>query len=82
MNYRWTLPTAFEQQVQKLSLNKGTCVASEPLREWCERNKEQLKEWGIFVEVHMSISQGVESLTRGRHSHIDSRLTRPRARLS
>jgi hypothetical protein len=89
MNYRSTLPTAFEEQVQKLGLNERTCGASTQLREWCERNKEHcyipewlLKQWRISVEVHMSMSQEVESLTRGRHSHIGSRLARPKPRLS
>jgi hypothetical protein len=50
------IPTAFEEQVQKLGLNDQTCATSEELRQWCKRNKDRcyipewlLKRWGIPV---------------------------------
>ena len=53
--------TAFEEQVEKLGLNEQTCVASEELRRWCERNKDRcyipewlLKQWGIPVDPNVS----------------------------
>jgi hypothetical protein len=55
------VPTAFEEQVEKLGLNEQTCVASEELRRWCERNKDRcyipewlLKQWGIPVDPNVS----------------------------
>jgi hypothetical protein len=55
------LPTAFEEQVQKLGLTEQTCVASEELRRWCERNKDRcyipewlLKRWQISVDPNVS----------------------------
>jgi hypothetical protein len=41
MMYRSILPTAFEQQVRKLGLTEATCATSTPLREWCERKRNQ-----------------------------------------
>ena len=50
------LATAFQEQVRKRGLNTQTCVASEELRRWCERNKNHcyiperlLERWGIVV---------------------------------
>jgi hypothetical protein len=75
MSYRSTLPTAFEEQVRNLGLTERTCAASKELRKWCERNKNQsyvpewlLKRWGIHVNADTTVSQGPESLIRGRHS--------------
>jgi hypothetical protein len=55
------LPTAFEEQVRKLGLTEQTCVASEELRHWCERNKDRcyipewlLKQWEISVDPNVS----------------------------
>ena len=55
------LPTAFEEQVEKFGLNEHTCVASEELRQWCERNKDRcyipewlLKQWRIAVDPNVS----------------------------
>lgn len=57
-----TMLTAFERQVQKLGLDEGSCVASEELRGWCERNKDQcyipewlLKRWGMVVDVDVKV---------------------------
>ena len=54
---RSRLATAFEDQVRKLGLNAEACATSEPLREWCERNKDRcyiperlLEGWGLSVE--------------------------------
>ena len=53
--------TAFEQQAQKLGLTEQTCVTSEELRHWCERNKDRcyipewlLKRWQISVDPNLS----------------------------
>jgi hypothetical protein len=50
------VPTAFEEEVQRLGLNEQTCATSEKLKHWCDRNKERcyipessLKRWGIQV---------------------------------
>jgi hypothetical protein len=55
------VPTAFEEQVQKLGLTEQTCAASEKLKQWCERNKDRyyipeslLKRWGIPVDPNFS----------------------------
>jgi hypothetical protein len=55
------VPTAFEEQVQRLGLNEHTCVTSEELRQWCKRNKDRcyipeslLKQWGIAVDPNFS----------------------------
>jgi hypothetical protein len=55
------LPTAFDQQVQKLGLTEQTCATSEELRQWCERNKDRcyipewlLKRWRIAVDPNVS----------------------------
>jgi len=52
--------TAFEEQAQKLGLTEQTCVSSEEMRQWCERNKDrryipewQLKRWGIAVDPNV-----------------------------
>ena len=57
-----TMPTAFERQVRKLGLNEGSCVASQELRKWCERNKDQcyipewlLKRWGMVVDPDVRV---------------------------
>jgi hypothetical protein len=57
-----TMLTAFERQVQKLGLDERSCVASEELRAWCERNKDQsyipewlLKRWGMVVDVDVKV---------------------------
>ena len=89
MGHRWTLPTAFEQQVQKLGLNERTCVASKQLREWCERNKEHcyipewlLKQWEISVDADLTSSRGPESLAPARPSLFISRSARPKGKLN
>ena len=55
------IPTAFEEQVQKLGLNEQTCATSEKLKQWCERNKDRcyipewlLKQWGMSVDPNVS----------------------------
>jgi hypothetical protein len=55
------VPTAFEEQVQKLGLNEQTCETSEKLRQWCQCNKDRcyiperlLKRWGITVDPNVS----------------------------
>ena len=55
------LPTAFEEQVQKLGLNEQNCATSEELRHWCKSNKDRcyipewlLKRWGISVDPNVS----------------------------
>ena len=55
------LPTAFEEQVQKLGLNAQTCETSEALKQWCERNKDRcyipewlLKRWGMSVDPNVT----------------------------
>ena len=55
------VPTAFEEQVEKLGLNDQTCATSEELRQWCQRNKDRcyipeslLKWWGISVDPNLS----------------------------
>ena len=52
------LLTEFERQVERLGLNKTEYVASEPLRRWCERNRNRcyvpewlLEAWGLTVET-------------------------------
>ena len=60
MDHQPTMPTAFEQQVRKLGLNKQTCAASRELRQWCERNKDHcyipewlLEQWGMSVDPNV-----------------------------
>jgi hypothetical protein len=69
-NPKWTtgqfrpipkLPTAFEEQVQKLGLNDQTWATSEALQRWCESNKNRryipewlLKQWRIFVDAELN----------------------------
>jgi hypothetical protein len=55
------VPTAFEDQIEKLGLNEHTCATSEKLRQWCERNKDRcyipeslLKRWGMSVDPNVS----------------------------
>ena len=55
------MPTAFEEQVQKLRLNEQTCATSEKLKQWCERNKDRcfvpewlLKRWRMSVDPNFS----------------------------
>jgi hypothetical protein len=55
------VPTAFDEQAQKLGLNEQNCVGSEELRHWCKRNKDRcyipewlLKRWGISVDSNVS----------------------------
>jgi hypothetical protein len=55
------VPTAFEEQVQKLGLNDQTCATSEKLKVWCERNKDRcyipewlLKQWRLSVDPNVS----------------------------
>jgi hypothetical protein len=55
------LPTAFEEQIQKLGLNEQTCATSEKLKEWCKRNKDRcyipeslLALWRIAVDVKIN----------------------------
>jgi hypothetical protein len=55
------VPTAFEEQVQKLGLNEQTCATSEKLRQWCQCNKDRcyilewlLKQWRITVDPNVS----------------------------
>ena len=55
------VPTAFEEQVQKLGLNEQTCATSEKLRQWCQSNKDRcyipewlLKRWRITVDPNVS----------------------------
>jgi len=62
MEHQHTKPTAFEEKVQKLGLNRETCAASEELRRWCERNKEEcyipewlLEQWGMSVDPNAPI---------------------------
>ena len=50
--------TEFETQVKRLGLSRAQYVASEPLRRWCERNRNRcyvpewlLEAWGLTVEV-------------------------------
>ena len=52
------LVTEFEMQVERLGLSKAQYVASEPLRRWCERNRNRcyvpewlLEAWGLTVEA-------------------------------
>jgi len=45
------VPTAFEEQVQRLGLNEQTCATSEKLKQWCERNKRSLLHSGVVVEA-------------------------------
>jgi hypothetical protein len=55
------IPTAFEEQVQKLGLNEQTCMTSEKLRQWCQSNKDRcyipewlLKKWRMSVDPNVS----------------------------
>jgi hypothetical protein len=55
------VPTAFEEQVEKLGLDEQSCATSEKLKQWCERNKDRcyipeslLKLWGIPVDPNVS----------------------------
>jgi hypothetical protein len=55
------VPTAFEEQVEKLGLNDQTCASSEELRRWCTSHKDRcyipewlLKRWGIAVDPNVS----------------------------
>jgi hypothetical protein len=55
------LPTAFEEQVQRLGLNEQTCATSQELEQWCKRNKDSryipewlLKHWRISVDPNFS----------------------------
>jgi hypothetical protein len=55
------VPTAFEEQLEKLGLNEQTCATSEKLKQWCERNKDRcyipeslLKRWGMSVDPNVS----------------------------
>jgi hypothetical protein len=55
------VPTAFEEQVQKMGLTEHTYVTSEELRQWCQRNKDRcyipewlLKQWGMPVDPNVS----------------------------
>jgi len=50
------VPTEFEEQIERLGLTYQTCVGSERLRQWCERNKDRcyipewlLKQWAIVA---------------------------------
>jgi hypothetical protein len=50
--------TEFELQVERLGLSKAQYVASEPLKRWCERNRNRcyvpewlLEAWGLTVEA-------------------------------
>jgi hypothetical protein len=52
-----SVPTEFEDQIERLGLNEQTCAESTTLRRWCERNKDRcfipewlLKEWSIPVD--------------------------------
>jgi hypothetical protein len=52
-----TVPTEFEDQIEKLGLTHQTCVGSEKLKQWCVRNKDRcyipewlLKAWSIPVD--------------------------------
>jgi hypothetical protein len=60
MAYQLTMPTAFEEQLRKLGLDERTCVASQALRLWCERNKNWryipewlLARWGMVVNTYV-----------------------------
>jgi hypothetical protein len=53
------MPSEFEIEVRRLGLTPENCVASYPLRRWCERNKNRcyipewlLKRWSILVDVN------------------------------
>ena len=55
------LPTAFEEQVQKLGLTEQRCATSKELKQWCERNKDHcyipewlLKAWQMQVDPDVS----------------------------
>jgi len=55
------LPTAFEEQVQRLGLNEQTCATSEELEQWCKCNKDRhyipewlLEHWRIPVDPNFS----------------------------
>ena len=55
------VPTAFEEQVEKLGLDEQNYATSEKLKQWCERNKDHcyipeslLKLWGIPVDPNVS----------------------------
>ena len=55
------VPTAFEEQVQRLGLNEQTFATSEKLKQWCERNKDRCyipealrKRWGMPVDPNVS----------------------------
>jgi hypothetical protein len=55
------IPTAFDDQIEKLGLTYQTCARSERLKEWCLRNKDRcyvpewlLTEWGIPVDPNFS----------------------------
>jgi len=89
MGRQWTLPTAFEQQVQKLGLNERTCVASKQLQEWCERHKDLyyipewlLKQWAISVDADITVPEDPELRTRADPSPTTSRSTKPKAMAS
>ena len=54
-------PTGFEEELVRLGLDEHSCVASNELRRWCERNKDRyyipewlLKEWGISVNANLN----------------------------
>ena len=73
MAYRSTMATAFEEQVRRLGLDEGTCVASKQLRRWCELNKDRyyipewlLKRWGISVEADTVVSRAPEARSHAR----------------
>ena len=55
------VPTAFEEEVQRLGLNEQTCATSEKLKQRRERNKDRcyipeslLERWGIPVDPNVS----------------------------
>ena len=55
------VPTAFEVQVRQLGLTEQTCVGSEQLRQWCQRNKDRcyipewlLERWEMSVDPNVS----------------------------
>jgi hypothetical protein len=63
-----SVPSAFEEQVQKLGLNEQTCATSEKLKQWCKRNKDRcyipewlLKQWGIPLDPNVRLREAPDA---------------------
>ena len=54
-------PTEFEMQARRLGLTEESYESSDPLRRWCEHNRDRcyvpewlLKRWGMAVDPNVA----------------------------